>query len=153
VLDASQRIAAPFFSFSFSSFLFLCRQRLPQQQRLASQLRAELSRLHREAQRMQVNSDPRFANDFVGSQSVVHAIVRHCRTAGLPPESFFVRKKKSSVLNLRNYSIGSQRAEALALALHALPFLMVRWHVARGTWHVARVWCADTYEHVLPCGC
>jgi hypothetical protein len=68
-------------------------------------------------------TDPK--EDFMATQSVVHAFARHCREHGFAAEPFFLRKKKTATLNLRNYSLGSDRAGALALALRSLPFLMV----------------------------
>ncbi len=66
-----------------------------------------------------------FPNDFLGTQSVIHAYLRHCRDRGLAPESFFLRKKLSSTLDLRHYSIGSERTAGLALVLASLPMLQV----------------------------
>ena len=58
-------------------------------------------------------------------QDVLHVYLRHCRTHGLAPEGLFLRKKLTPTLDLRHFSIGSQRALALSLALASLPFLQV----------------------------
>ncbi len=94
----------------------------------SEQVVSHLSRLEAEAATVPLAPLTGFEDvkdDFLGTQSMVHAFARHCREKGFAAEPFFLRKRRSTTLNLRNYSLGSDRAAALSLALHNLPLLMV----------------------------
>ena len=67
----------------------------------------------------------KFKDEFGDTQSMLHRYARHCRDVGIAPEAFFIRKKLSSTLDLRHFSLGRERAVALSLALASLPLLQV----------------------------